>query len=62
MKHPDPEAMPSNKKLAESLERYLTAKGSAAPTIRAYLDAVNRLVDSLGAASVVDVERGTIGS
>ena len=50
----------ANKKLAEAYERYLTAKGNAAPTIRAYLDAVDRLVDSLGAASVVAVERSTI--
>jgi site-specific recombinase XerD len=50
----------ANRQLVNAYERYLTARGNAAPTRRAYLDAVNRLVDSLGAASVVDVERSTI--
>ena len=50
----------SNRELVESYERYLIARGNAAPTIRAYLDGVNRLVDGLGAASVVELERDTI--
>jgi integrase/recombinase XerC len=50
----------SNRELVESYERYLIARGNAAPTIRAYLDGVNRLVEGLGAASVVELERDTI--
>jgi integrase/recombinase XerC len=50
----------SNRELAESYERYLIARGNAAETRRAYLDAVNRLVDGLGAASVVGLDRSAL--
>jgi site-specific recombinase XerD len=50
----------SNRELVESYERYLVARGNAAATRHAYLDAVNRLVDGLGAESVVDLDRAAI--
>ncbi len=50
----------ANSELVKAYERYLVARGNAGPTIGAYLDAVNRLVESVGAASVVEVERDTI--
>ncbi len=50
----------SNRELVEAYERYLVARGNAAPTRRAYLDTVNRLVAVIGAVSVVDLDRSTI--
>jgi site-specific recombinase XerD len=50
----------ANRELANAFERYLIAKGLSACTIRAYNDAVTRLLDSVGSASVADVERSTI--
>lgn len=50
----------ANRELLESFGRYMVARGNSAPTVRAYKDAVGRLVDSLGAESVVNVERPKI--
>jgi integrase/recombinase XerC len=50
----------SNRELVTSYERYLVARGNAAETRRAYLDAVNRVVEGLGATSVVDLDRTAI--
>ena len=32
----------SNRALAEAFERYLISRGSSQPTLRAYMDSVNR--------------------
>lgn len=50
----------SNRELVEAFGRYLIARGQSPATIRAYRDSVERLVDSIGATSVSEVDRGTI--
>lgn len=50
----------SNRKLLEAYCRYLVARGQAAATIRSYRDSVSRLVESLGAESVIGAERSEI--
>ena|GEM_PF-4564651 len=37
----------SNRELAEAFERYLISRGFSAPTLRAYMDSVNRYVEML---------------
>ena len=50
----------SNRELAEAFERYLVSRGFSPPTLRAYMDSVNRYVEMLGSMSVVDAERREI--
>ena len=50
----------ANRELVEAFERYLIARGQSPSTIRAYRDSVERLVGSLGATSVSEVDRSTI--
>jgi site-specific recombinase XerD len=50
----------SNRELAEAFERYLISRGFSPPTLRAYMDSVNRYVEMLGSVSVVDAERREI--
>ena len=50
----------ANRELVAAFGRYFVAKNNSAPTIRAYLDAANRLVDRLGPTSVGDVDRTSI--
>jgi site-specific recombinase XerD len=50
----------ANRELVKAFERYLIARGQSASTLRAYRDSAQRLVDSLGATSVSEVDRGTI--
>jgi hypothetical protein len=52
----------SNEQLLEGFFRYLLARGRAAPTIRSYRDSVSRLVESLGAQTIVNVERSEVQS
>jgi len=50
----------SNRELAEAFERYLISRGFSAPTLRAYMDSVNRYVEMLHSTSVVDATRREI--
>jgi site-specific recombinase XerD len=50
----------ANRELLEAFERYLVSRGQSARTRRSYCDSVGRLIDSLGATSVAEVDRGTI--
>jgi site-specific recombinase XerD len=50
----------SNRELAEAFERYLISRGFSPPTLRSYMDSVNRYVEMLGSVSVVDAERREI--
>jgi site-specific recombinase XerD len=50
----------SNRELAEAFERYLISRGFSPPTLRAYMDSVNRYVEMLGSVSVVDATRREI--
>jgi site-specific recombinase XerD len=50
----------SNRELAEAFERYLISRGFSPPTLRAYMDSVNRYVEMLHSTSVVDAERREI--
>ena len=50
----------ANRELLGAYERYLESRGNSGPTRRAYLDAVGRLVESLGSESVVNTERPKI--
>ena len=50
----------SNRALAEAFERYLLSRGFSPPTLRAYMDSVNRYVEMLHSTSVVDAERREI--
>ena len=42
----------SNRELAEAFERYLISRGFSPPTLRAYMDSVNRYVEMLASNSV----------
>ena len=50
----------SNQELAKAFERYLISRGFSPPTLRSYMDSVNRYVEMLGSMSVVDAERREI--
>src|SRR4029077_10664797 len=50
----------SNRELAEAFERYLIARGFSPPTLRAYMDSVNRYVEMLHSTRVVDAQRKEI--
>jgi hypothetical protein len=50
----------ANKELGEAFERYLISRGFSAPTLRAYMDSVNRYIEMLGSMNVVDAERREI--
>jgi hypothetical protein len=47
----------SNRKLAEAFERYLISRGFSPPTLRAYMDSVNRYVEMLRSKSVSALRR-----
>ena len=57
---PDRSFAQANKELAEAFERYLISRGFSPPTLRAYMDSVNRYVEALHSTIVVDVERRDI--
>jgi integrase/recombinase XerD len=50
----------SNRELTEAFERYLISRGFSPPTLRSYMDSVNRYVEMLRSTSVVDSTRREI--
>jgi integrase/recombinase XerC len=50
----------ANLELGKAFDRYLEARGNSPETRRKYMEAVDRLVESIGSASVVELERSTI--
>jgi integrase/recombinase XerD len=58
--HPIRSYARANRELSAAFGRYMVAKGNSPQSIRAYLDAVNRLVTHLGATSIAEVDRTRI--
>jgi integrase/recombinase XerD len=50
----------ANKELAEAFERYLISRGLSPQTLRAYMDSVNRYVETLRSTSAVTADRRDI--
>ncbi len=58
--HPVRSYAKANRELLGAFERYLVARGQSSGTIRAYKAAVLTLVESLGSASIAEVDRDTL--
>jgi site-specific recombinase XerD len=58
--HPIRSYAASNRELAEGFERYCIVRGFSEQTLRAYMDSVNRFVESLGSTSALNADRNDV--